>query len=322
MLFLKALHCKNKTKRPPIWIMRQAGRYLPEYQKLREKYSLEELFYHQELIAKITLQPIARFHFDAAILFADILHVLLPLGIKVSYPKGGPQIEPFDRLERGPVEERLFFVKEGIHLLKKELKVPLIGFCGGPFTVAYYLLKKKPEKMLYERPQAFLSLIQTLTQVSKEYLKLQINAGVDAIQIFDSWAGLLPYEALEKFVLPFLKELVSFSSVPVIVFSRMSSFLIDEFVSLHPSGIGFDGGKPLAKIRKKVPQTISVQGNLSPSFLYSSCDVICQMTKELLDSMKGDPGFIVNLGHGILPDIPLTHVHAFVDTVLQCEFNA
>ena len=296
--------------------MRQAGRYLPEYQKLKEKYSLEELFYHKELITQITLQPISRFRFDAAILFADILHVLLPLGLKVSYPKEGPQIEPFHQLKKGSVEETLFFVKESIHLLKKELKVPLIGFCGGPFTVAYYLLKKKPEKMLYENPQEFLSLIRTLTEVSKKYLKLQIEAGVDAIQIFDSWAGLLPYQVLEKFVLPSLKELIAFSSVPVIVFSRMSSFLVEEFVSLHPNGIGFDGGKPLANIRKKVPKTIAVQGNLPPSFLYSSSHVISKMTKKLLDSMKGDPGFIVNLGHGILPDIPLSHVYTFVETVL------
>ena len=317
-LFLKALKCQNSGGRPPVWIMRQAGRYLPEYQTLRARHSLEELFRQPEHILEVTQQPLKRFPIDAAILFADILHVLLPLGCDVRFPKvGGPQVVRPKQFEKRSVEETLGFVKEGILLLKKELKVPLIGFCGGPFTVAHYLLDKKPERLLYEDPHAFMALLDQLTEVSKEYLELQIDAGVDAIQIFDSWAGTLPRKELKRVVLPQLKKLVDSVSVPVIIFSRGSSFYVEEFLSLHSEGISFDGNRPLAEIRREVPKSVAVQGNLPPEFLYGSPEFIRSETKAFLDSMAGDPGFIVNLGHGILPDIPTDHVQAFIETVLS-----
>lgn len=317
--FLKALNSQNIKGRPPIWIMRQAGRYLPEYQKLRAKYSLEDLFRNPEHIVEITLQPIHRFPLDAAILFADILHVLLALGCAVTFPqKGGPQVTSPERLEKRNVSEELHFVKESICLIKQSsLRVPLIGFCGGPFTVAYYLLDKKPLRLLYRDPKAFANLLQMITDVSSAYLQMQVEAGVDAIQIFDTWAGLLPREELKQFALPYLRQLLNSTSVPTLIFSRSASIYTEEFLSLRPSGISFDGGRPLAEIRKEVPKEIAVQGNFPSEFLYAKPSVIESKTRALLKTMKGDPGFIVNLGHGILPDTPVEHVHAFIDTVIN-----
>ncbi|MCB1067543.1 MAG: uroporphyrinogen decarboxylase [Simkania sp.] len=314
--FLNALKCRNHEGRPPIWIMRQAGRYLPEYQKLRQTHTLEQLFRRPEKIAEVTLQPLKRFPLDAAILFADILHILLPLGCDVTFPQtGGPQVSAPERLQEKDVANTLDFVKSGIQLLKEELSVPLIGFCGGPFTVAHYLLEKKPEKMLHQDPKGFRQILEMITDASLAYLKMQIDAGVHAIQIFDSWAGTLPRAELEEFVLPTLKKLTGALNVPTLIFSRGSAFYVQEFLSVGADGISFDAGRPLAEIRKEVPKQIAVQGNLPPEFLYSPPDVIRKKTREHLASMQGDPGFIMNLGHGMLPDIPVENVQTFIETV-------
>jgi len=300
--------------------MRQAGRYLPEYQVLRARFSLEALFRDPAHIVTVTEQPLKRFPLDAAILFADILHILMPLGCEVTFPgKGGPQVKAPEKLENHAVSSTLDFVAEAIVRLKERLFVPLIGFCGGPFTVAHYLLQKKPEKLLYQDPEAFRRLLAKITEASRTYLEMQVAAGVDAIQIFDSWAGTLPREALHAFVLPTLQTLSKDLGVPVIIFSRGNSFYIDAFVALKPDGISFDGNLPLAEIRKRVPSNIAVQGNLPPEFLYSSPEVIKEKTREHLASMAGDPGFIMNLGHGVLPDIPVENVGAFIEATVTSK---
>ncbi len=323
--FLNALACKNTTERPPVWIMRQAGRYLPDYQLIRQKYPLEEMFRNPELIFEITKQPLDIIGVDAAILFADILHVPLALGLDVSFPgKGGPVVSPkieevndLLHIQPKPVEETLSFVKEGIHLLKKEIDVPLIGFCGGPFTVMTYMTGKKVKKWLYSDPESAFELLQVITDQSIAYLKMQVEAGVDSIQIFDSWANLLSRTEFCRFAQPFLKQIVEAIDVPVILFSRASSHFVSEFVALRPDAISFDWAYPLHEIRKRVPETIAVQGNLDPEILYAPPSVIQQETEKMLRSMEEDPGYIVNLGHGILPDIPVDHVRAFVDTVKE-----
>jgi uroporphyrinogen decarboxylase len=315
-LFLKALRGGNHAGRPPVWLMRQAGRYLPEYQKMRESSSIEEIFRDPEKLAEVTLQPLRRFPLDAAILFADILHILLPLGCEVSYPAGGPQVKVPSQLEQKEVSSVLHFVQEGISLLKEQLDRPLIGFCGGPYTVAHYLFGKKPEKVLYQDPKYFKMVLDQITLASQAYLDMQIRAGVDVIQIFDSWAGTLPKEELKEFSLPYLKRLIDSVEVPVLVFSRGSSFYLDEFVSLGADGISFDGMRPLSEIRKEVPTSMAVQGNLPPESLYGSISSIQKRTQALLLSMKGEAGFIVNLGHGVLPDTPVEHVQAFIETVV------
>ncbi|MCB1107283.1 MAG: uroporphyrinogen decarboxylase [Chlamydiia bacterium] len=320
--FLDALACQNKG-RPPVWIMRQAGRYLPEYQVIRKKYSLEEMFRTPELIFEITKQPLDILGVDAAILFADILHIPLSLGLEVSFPgKGGPVISPQIETEDDllhiqpiPVEEALSFVKEGIRLLKGEIEVPLIGFCGGPFTVMTYLTGKKVKKWLYTNPESAFELLQMITDQSIAYLKMQIEEGVDAIQIFDSWANLLSREEFCRFALPFLKQIVDAVEVPTILFSRASSLFIPEFVSLKPSGISFDWTYSLDEVRRHVPPTIAIQGNLDPELLYAPPSVIEKETIKMIERIEGDPGYIVNLGHGVLPDIPVDHVRAFVNAV-------
>ncbi|WP_228546989.1 uroporphyrinogen decarboxylase [Candidatus Neptunochlamydia vexilliferae] len=321
--FLSALACKNRG-RPPVWIMRQAGRYLPEYQAIRKKHTLEEMFRIPELIFEITKQPLDIIGVDAAILFADILHIPLTLGVDVSFPgKGGPVCTPLietadDLLQvhPRPVEETLSFVKEGIHLLKQDISQPLIGFCGGPFTVMTYLTGKKVKKWLYSDPESAAELLQMITDQSIAYLQMQVDAGVDALQIFDSWANLLSRAEFCRFAQLYLKQIVdAFPNTPLILFSRATSHFIPEFVSLKPSAISFDWTYPLHEIRQRVPSTIAVQGNLDPELLYAPPAVIERETKKLLTSMAGDPGFIANLGHGVLPDIPVDHVRTFVDTI-------
>ena len=323
--FLNALACKNTTERPPVWVMRQAGRSLPEYRAIRQKYPLEEMFRNPELIFEITKQPLDIIGVDAAILFADILHVPLALGLDVSFPgKGGPVVFPkIDErndilyLQPRPVEEALSFVKEGLHLLKGEIDVPLIGFCGGPFTVMTYMTGKKIKKWLYSDPEGAFELLQIITDQSIAYLKMQIKAGVDAVQIFDSWANLLSRTEFFRFAQPFLKQIVEAVDIPVILFSRASSHFVSNFVALRPDAISFDWSLPLYEIRKCVPKAIAVQGNLDPEILYAPPEVIRQETEKMLRSMEGDPGYIVNLGHGVLPDIPVDHVRVFVDTVKE-----
>ena len=321
--FLEALACRNK-ERPPVWLMRQAGRYLPEYQLIRKKYSLEEMFRNPKLIFEITKQPLDILDVDAAILFADILHVPLSLGLDVTFPgKGGPVVTPtitcYDdliQMSPRPVEEALSFVQEGIKLIKQEIEQPLIGFCGGPLTVMTYLTGKKVKKWLYSDPESALELLQILTDQSIAYLKMQIEAGVEVIQIFDSWANLLSRAEFCRFALPFLRQIVqAIKEVPIIIFSRASSHFVSEIVSIKPRGISFDSTYSMEEIRRRVPSTLAVQGNLDPELLYAPIDVIEKETTKLLQSMRGDPGFIVNLGHGVLPDVPVDHVKAFVNTV-------
>ncbi|MDJ0651513.1 MAG: uroporphyrinogen decarboxylase [Simkaniaceae bacterium] len=320
---LKALACKNE-ERPPVWIMRQAGRYLPDYQTIRKKHSLEEMFRNPELIFEITKQPLDILDVDAAILFADILHVPLSLGFAVTFPgKGGPVVAPtmrsaddFIQISPQPVEEALGFVREGIDLIKKEIKQPLIGFCGGPFTVMTYMTGKKGKKWLYSDPESALEFLQIVTNQSIAYLKMQVAAGVDAVQIFDSWANLLSRNEFYRFALPFLRQIVqAMRGTPVIIFSRASTQFVSEMVSVKPSAISFDWTYSMQEIRRHVPPTIAVQGNLDPELLYAPIPVIEKETTKLLASMEGDPGYIVNLGHGVLPDSPVDHVKAFVNTV-------
>jgi uroporphyrinogen decarboxylase len=326
-LFLKALRCKNK-KRPPVWLMRQAGRYLPEYRALRERYSLSELFHHPEFVVLISRLPVDLLGTDAAILFSDILMIAEAFGLTIQFPeKGGPFIEevlqsPADLLSRPllAIEEKLAYALKGIEILRKQLTVPLIGFCGGPFTVASYLIQKgrSAKEWLYSEPENFHLALQKLTLATITYLQLQIKAGVQVVQVFDSWANVLTYPQFLEFSAPYLKQIVEAlkkTKVPVILFCRGSSGLAEELASLNPSAISFDWQKELSDLRKKVPPQIAVQGNLDPELLKAPIPTIRKTVSALLDKMKGEPGFVVNLGHGVLPDTPVDHVRCFIDTV-------
>ena len=301
-MFLEALKGENR-QRPPVWLMRQAGRYMPSYQKLRAKYSLRDLFFTPELASEITLMPVEQLGVDAAILFSDITVVALPLGLSLDFSEG-PVIE--GRLNRCSID-CLEPISQAIKMIKPKLTVPLIGFCGGPYTVSRYMGND-------------LSLLDSITEVTIEYIRMQEEAGVDAIQIFDSWAGELERDAFLRFSIPYLKRLIDATNVPVIVFMRGSCRYVDELVKLSPDGISFDSDRPLIEMRKKAP--MALQGNLDPDLLYEPLPMIRQKTKEHLESMQNDPGFIVNLGHGVKKDVPMDAVKCLVDTVKEWKISS
>ncbi len=301
-MFLQALKRQNR-ERPPVWLMRQAGRYMPSYRALRAKYSLKELFFTPELAAEITLMPIEQLGVDAAILFSDITVIALSLGMSLDFNEG-PVIhgslkpQGIDCLEP---------IAEAIRRLKPQLKVPLLGFCGAPYTVTRYMGED-------------LTLLEPITKATIEYIRMQEDAGVDAIQIFDSWAGELDEEAFQKFSLPYLKRLIDATRVPVIVFMRGACRYVDELVKLGPDAISFDSERPLHELRRQVP--MAIQGNLDPDLLYESFTIIRQKTSMLLESMQNDPGFIVNLGHGVKKDVSMDAVKCLVDTVKEWKISS
>lgn len=325
--FLQALQGKNQG-RPPVWLMRQAGRYLSSYRKIRSRYSLSELFHHEELLQEITMLPIHELGVDAAILFSDILIPLEALGFSVDYEKGPvvfPKTCAVPHIVRAPLKEQFGFLFQAIQELKRNLKVPLIGFSGAPFTMASYILEqeshhllKKTKTALYAEPEAFFALLDQLSDLVIAYLKMQIEAGVDALQIFDSWAGSLDTESFRRCSMNYLSKILKAlkeTKIPVIVFCRGSSLFVEELVDLNPSAISFDWHKPLSELKKQVPYPIALQGNLDPDVLRAPFPIIQAKTKEMLASMKGEPRFIVNLGHGVTPDIKEDAVKCFVDTV-------
>lgn len=327
---LRALKGVN-TGRPPVWIMRQAGRYLPQFRAMRERYSFLEMCHQPELAAETTLLPIQLLDFDAAILFSDILMVPQALGVGVRFENGvGPIIErplqnvsDCEKLPYPNVEEKLGFVKRAIELLKPQLQVPLIGFCGAPFTVASYMIEggsskefKKTKRWMLTEPESFHQLLQLIAQVSVDYLKMQIRAGVNAIQIFDSWAHCLADAQFREFSLSYLRMLVeAIQPCPTLLFCRGSSVFAPALAEARPAGISIDWNANLAQIRQIIPKNIALQGNLDPDVLCAPRLTVEREVKRLLDSMQGDPSYIFNLGHGITPEVPVDNVRALVETV-------
>lgn len=315
--FLDALRKENRG-RPPVWLMRQAGRYLPEYRALREKHSLRELFLTPELAAQITLMPIERFGVDAAILFSDITIVALALGLELDFLEG-PQVNPRvtpDRVENLAANwSALSPVWNAVKLLKNQLTVPLIGFCGGPFTVASYLVEGGLEgikKWAYRYPEKLDLLLEKIATISIGYLQKQVEMGANAIQIFDSWANVLSSEHFLRFCLPFYKRLIDEVDAPSILFLRSAALYLDDLKNL-PCALSIDWQTSLSLVRQKTRQAL--QGNLDPDLLYAPLRQVRQETKKLLESMKADPGFILGLGHGVKPDVPVEAVQELVATV-------
>ena len=333
---LDALRCK-KTPRPPIWLMRQAGRYMKEYRDLKEKYSFLELCANPDLATQITLLPIKKFGFDAAIMFADILLILQTLDFKIGFGKGaGPLIDTKEHLKHVDqiplldVQEVLSYIPKTIQNLKKELNVPLIGFCGAPFTLATYLLEGKTsrtfeetKKWIYFKPNQLHYILKILTAQSIEYLKMQIKAGVDALQIFDSWAGFFSESILKEFSFPYLKEIIEALKpydVPIILFAKGSCLHAEELSKLNPAAISLDEAGDLLKISQKIPPSIALQGNLDPDLLTAPLGVLKEQVEHLCQSMHKRPGFIMNLGHGIKPHSQEENVRCMVETVKSMSY--
>ncbi len=329
-LLLDCLAGKS-VPRPPVWLMRQAGRYQAEYLALREKHSLMTLFHEPDLICKVTELPLNQFGMDAAILFSDILLVLNALGFSLSFEEGiGPVLAnpavPGAVLQKIDVEVAFPFVRESITRLKQTLTVPLIGFAGAPFTVASYGIEGRSSKDLsrtrqwmYQLPEALDSLLDQITDVTIDLLKMQIDAGADVIQLFDTWAGTLPFDQFERFSLKYLEKIVnalSDTNVPVILFCRGSDRYAEAMAALQPAAIGVDWTCDLPLLRRRIPQNVAIQGNLDPHCLFSTP---ARIEKEVLRLIEYDlDRFIVNLGHGILPKTPVANVKALVDTVKNC----
>lgn len=302
-LFLRALRCEPVT-RPPIWIMRQAGRYLPQYRALRAQHSFQTLVHTPELAAQVTHLPIDLFGFDAAILFSDILVVAEVFGFQIDFVEGqGMKLRPPKEATELPVQTTLHYVPQAIELLKKTLAVPLIGFCGGPYTVCRYMERLTPE------------WLGKVTDASIEYLKMQVKAGVDVIQIFDSWAGHLSPAEFHTLALPYLTRLVQAIkplSKPLILFCRGSHHYLSELIALGPAAIGFDWEVELSEIAQRVPLHIAIQGNLNPKLLNGPLSLLEPAVNHLLESMQNRPGFIFNLGHGIEPSASVENVRWLV----------
>lgn len=307
-LFLRALRCEN-TSRPPVWFMRQAGRFLPEYRKMRQLHSLSDLFHTPELAAQVTRLPVDILNVDAAILFSDILVITEVFGYEVIFPpQGGVEMRPPKSKVCLNTRDTLRYVYETIRLLKPILKVPLIGFCGGPYTVAKYM------------GQINHPMLEQITEATIEYLFMQIKAGVDALQIFDSWAGLLEHESFTHLALPYLQKIVEAvrpTGIPVILFSRGSCKFKKELISLNPQAISFDWEEEISSLRKQTPSHIAIQGNLNPDIFKGSPVQLESKVLEILESMEGEKGFIFNLGHGVLPETPVENALLTVNTVVR-----
>ena len=316
----------------PVWMMRQAGRYMAEYRALRAKHTMLEVCKTPELALEVTLQPL-KFGMDAAILFADILLPLEPMGAPFDFQKGeGPVIfspiankADVDKLHDFEIEEGLGYCLEAIKLLKKELKVPLIGFAGAPFTLASYLIEggkstafAKAKRFMYAEPETFSALMAKLAEVVRRFLHKQIDAGVDAVQLFDSWVGQLSAEDYRTYVMPHVQHIlkdIEKRGVPVIHFGTGTYHLLESMAEAGGTVIGLDWRTPIPVGRQKVGPSRAVQGNLDPIALLAPRELAEKHAARVLEAAGGEPGHIFNLGHGILPETPVENVQAVIEFV-------
>ncbi|MCP4573901.1 MAG: uroporphyrinogen decarboxylase [bacterium] len=331
-IFLKNLR-GEPTERTPIWVMRQAGRYLPEYMAVREKLSFNELCRTPEAACEVTLQPIRRFGFDAAIMFSDILTPLAPMGAAFDFSQGGPKLEKPIRTEEeiGALhtydpEEGTDFVAAAIKLMKENLgdKTPLIGFAGSPFTLATYLIEgggsadfATLKAMLYTRPDLLDDLMTKLTDQTLAYLRMQIAAGVDAVQLFDTWGGILHPADYARVVLPCVKRILDGlkeTGVPRIYFLKGSAPYLDLVTTLDVEALGLDWTMDITGTLPRV-KDFAVQGNLDPLALFGTHDEIRRRALEICKAGTAARGHVFNLGHGITPPTPIAAVETLVETV-------
>lgn len=319
---------------PPVWLMRQAGRYLPEYLHVRKQHDFLTVCRTPELICEVTLQPIRRFGFDAAILFSDILLPLVPMGAGLSFDQGhGPRIhEPLrhvreiDNLHNFDPTEQLPEVLTGIRMIRAELppEVALIGFAGAPFTLACYLIEGgKPDpfanvkRMMYNEPRAFRKLLEKLAEMSVDYLRAQVDAGCDAIQLFDTWAGILPETEYREVVLPVVQSIfagLDNPRLPRIYYALNNHHLLPAIAESGCTVAGLDWRVPIPAARGTLGSRLAMQGNLDPTVLFATESVIRAHTRRIVDEARGT-GLIFNLGHGILPTTPIQSVEIMLDEI-------
>jgi len=324
--FLKACR-REPVDSTPVWFMRQAGRYMQEYRALREQYSLLEICKTPDLATEVTLQPIRRLEVDAAILFSDLLLPLAPMGLPFDFIKGeGPQIEKpiegpadIDALRVFEPRDALGYVLEAVRQIQEELdgRLPLIGFAGAPFTLASYAIEgghsnnfAKTKSLMYGHPEAWHRLCEKLSRVVADYLVAQIEAGVDAVQVFDSWVGALDASDYREFALPHTRMIFDAvgKRVPTIHFGTGTATILEELRDAGGDVIGVDWRIPIDDAWARIGTKHAVQGNLDPTLLLGPPARMMQQTDALLRRVGGRPGHIFNLGHGILPSTPVEHV--------------
>jgi uroporphyrinogen decarboxylase len=323
----------EKTERSPVWMMRQAGRYLPDYMKLKDKYSFFERCQQPELAAEITIQPVEQVGVDAAIIFSDILVVPQAMGMEVQMvehkgpilPEPIKQASDLGKLVVPDVEESLGYVFEALRLTKKNLdgRVPLIGFAGAPWTLLCYMVEGKGSKTFdqakafcYTQPEAAHRLLQLITDTTIAYLKGQAAAGADVVQIFDSWGGLLGPDDFEALSLHYIRQIVAAvkEQALTIVFAKGAWHSLEGMAATGAHGLGIDWCIRPQMARKLAGPHVALQGNFDPAKLLSPIPVIRKEVRAMLDAF-GEGPHIANLGHGILPNVPVDHARAFVETV-------
>lgn len=325
----------EKVERTPVWLMRQAGRILPEYRAVRASVSgFIELAQTPELAAEVTIQPVDILGVDAAIIFSDILVIPEAMGLPYEMvEKKGPffpntisSAKDVERMRIADPEEDLSYVLDAIKITKKELdgRVPLIGFAGCPWTIFCYMIEgagsktfSKARKMLYTQPELAHALLQKITDSTIAYLKAQIKSGADLVQIFDSWAGILPPDQYDTFSMRYIRQVCdAIDEVPVTVFCKGAYFARHAMRQLNCNTIGLDWNMEIAESRKIIGDEKTLQGNLDPCALYGTTAQVADATKQMLDQF-GNSRHIANLGHGVYPDINPDMVKVFVETVKE-----
>lgn len=333
-LLLRALR-KEKVERPPVWMMRQAGRYLPDYIKLRDKYDFFTRVQTPELATEITLQPIDQVGVDAAIIFSDILVIPQAMGLEVQLienrgpvlPKTIATQKDVDDLIADNAEESLHYVMKALTLTKKELngRVPLIGFAGAPWTILCYMIEGKGSKtwdkakqFAYTQPALAQQLLQKITTITIQYLKAQVKAGADTVQVFDSWAGSLSPADFKTFAQPYLLQIADAlkDDAPVILFPKGTWYALEELSKSSAAGLGLDWCVSPQHARALTGNRITLQGNFDPARLLAPIPQIKKWVKEMIDGF-GAQNYIANLGHGITPNVPVDHAKAFVEAVKE-----
>lgn len=340
MIFIDACY-RRRTPRPPIWFMRQAGRYLPEFREIRAKNSFLDVCRNPDLCVEVTMQPIRRYQVDAAIIFCDILLPLIPMGLDLTFEKGeGPVIHnpirsmaDVERLVQPDFSSDMDFLGHALQQVRGELdpQRALIGFAGAPFTLACYAIAGKLGKatdeirqFMFSQPEAFLALIDRFTEMIIPYFKFQVASGANAVQLFDTWGGVLSAFDFQRVFLPRIARIMRETkdmNVPRIYFAKAAAHLRWFMASVGSEVIGLDWTMPIAHSRRLFGDDVAVQGNLDPAVLFADHDYIRNRTRAMIEANAGKPGHIANLGHGIHKNTPVENVAAFVDAVRAYRYS-
>lgn len=325
---------RQPVDRPPVWIMRQAGRYMPEFRAIRAKHDFLTVCRTPELACEVTLQPLEPIGVDAAIIFSDILIPLTPMGMEVRFDEHGPHLDNplrdvanVAKLRAFDPAEDVAYLGEALRMVKREIdgKLPLIGFGGAPWTLAAYMIEGGGSKnyshikrFMYNEPVAFDDLMNRLADMLISYLRFQVTSGADCIQIFESWGGALSPRDFRRFALPAIRKVINGLSglnVPIILYMNGAGPVLEDLADAGPAVVGVDWRVDLSDAFARVGDRVAIQGNMDPCMLYAPEAAIAAEVQRLAAEVGGRPGHIFNLGHGILPDVPVAHAQAFVRAV-------